>query len=182
MFLITDSNRGFRKGTERKIKERKLPKKCTKALHTKGPTAPCWGSSLSVWSTALSFLALSWTWELKIAQVLCLPYLKHACLKAHLQLKFSVWPDYQSSGNVEERHFQTDRLEKVTDSTSFFLSFWRLCLSKDRQWVRTRWPSGGAWVTSWERAKLGPGSFPPSEWQAGEQLEESTFSELYNFI
>lgn len=136
MFLITDSNRGFRKGTERKIKEKNYQRNAQK-LST--PKAPCWGSSLSsVWSTALSFLALLWTWELKIAQVLCLPFLKHARLKAHLQLKFSVWPDYQSSRNMKERHFQTDRLEKVTDSTSFFLRFWRLCLSKDRQWVRTK--------------------------------------------
>lgn len=42
----------------------------------------------SVWSTALSFLVVSWRGELKIAQVLCLPYLKHACLKAHFSWNF----------------------------------------------------------------------------------------------
>lgn len=88
-----------------------------------GPTAPCWESSVSsdlqpVFSSCFVDMR---TWN---SSGFVSSLFKACMFESPFQLKFSVWPDYQSSVNVEESHFQTDRLEKVTDSTCFLLSFW----------------------------------------------------------
>lgn len=145
-----------------------------------GPAAPCWESSVSsVWSTALSFLVVSWTWELKIAQALCLPYLKHACLKAHFSWNFLSGQTINQVWMWKKAIFKQIDLKKVTDSTRFLLSFWAQRGTERGQC--DIWRSLSEWhcgkKPSWDLE-----IFPPSEWQAGEQLEESTYFELCNFI